>query len=91
MTKVLGRDKLKSMTNPFRQNSKLSRVFEALREFHFSRTLAGLTDAAYPDISLAGDNPILRRRTASAVRTIRSRPGINVVFDNGFYEMVPTR
>ncbi len=76
------------MKNPFRANCKLHKIFECLAdgEEHY---LEEITKAAYPlDHKSPYLAPILRRRTASALRTIRSKSGLDMNFDGACYRLV---
>lgn len=65
--------------NPYRTGSKLHAVFNFIAD-GTTHTLEEITDAAYfPGASRR--SPLRRRRTASALRTIRQCPGVFVGFN----------
>ncbi len=63
--------------NPYRTGSKLHTIFNFIADGE-THTLDAIADAAY--YPGAGRLPLNRRRTASALRTIRQRPGVYVDF-----------
>ena len=83
------------MTNPFRTGSKLGEIFEFMSD-GLDHHLRDITEAAYRSVGV-GDSPLFQRRVASALRTIRCLPGIDVEFESnvsgyqGKYKLVPAR
>ena len=73
--------------NPYREGSKLHSVFNFIADGE-NHTLNEITDAAY--FPGARNQPMNRRRTSSALRTIRQRPGVFVDFceTTGTYRLV---
>ncbi len=72
--------------NPYRVGSKLFDIFVILSDGE-AHTLVDLTHRVY--VAGSGNNPIYRRRVASAIRTIRRRRcGVDVGFDGFAYRMV---
>lgn len=67
--------------NPFRRSSKLYYIFEFMKDGAW-HDLKDITEMAYGsasrDILFAGAVPLFRRRTASALRTIRKDLGVGV-------------
>lgn len=62
-----------STENPFQLDSKLHAVFNFMKDGE-QHALSDITKAAYPGWVVSGDE----RRTASALRTIRATPGLDV-------------
>ncbi len=63
-----------TMLNPYRVDSKLYNIFEFMKDGAWY-SLLDITYAAYCPDPLAGAVVLYRRRTASALRTIRNQPG----------------
>lgn len=74
--------------NPFRAGTKLWRIFDYMADDK-PHCLQDITHKAYGLRLLSGPlAKLYRRRTASALRTIRAHPGLGVDFlPDGFYVM----
>jgi len=71
-------------TNPYRTGSKLHSIFNFISDGS-PHTLVDITNAAY--FPGAGNVTMYRRRTSSALRTIRSRQGVFVDYDGAEYRL----
>lgn len=71
--------------NPFREDSKLWDIFRFMAdgERHSIREIAN--NVYYPN---ASSWTPCRRRVASALRTIRAKSGLDVLFDGACYRLV---
>lgn len=75
--------RLAEMKNPYREGSKLHDIFNLIADGK-SHTIEEIAAAVYPSEDVCTYH---RRRVASALRTIRSHPGLNVSFDGTWYRM----
>ena len=75
---------LMEMTNPYKSGSKLAKVFDALRP-GFSLSLRGITDIVYStgkrETISTTVFKLQKRRTASALRTIRTLPDVSLTYN----------
>ncbi len=74
-----------SINNPYRENTKLHRVFNFMNDGCW-HPLAAISVAAYRGTVTTWATPI-ERRTSSALRTIRSHPNLSVRYDGERYCM----
>ncbi len=70
--------------NPYRAGTKLFDIFILLSDGE-AHTLVDMTHRVY--LSGSGNNPLYRRRVASAIRTIRRDNNVRVEFDGTHYWM----
>lgn len=78
---------LKHMESPYREDTKLDRIFLFMQNGNW-HTLGEVTENAWCTIDTTsefvksvGEDPYNRSRVASALRTIRSHPKLNVRYD----------
>ncbi len=72
------------VSNPYRFGSRLHIIFDFMSDGQY-HVLKSITEAAY--FLGAGRLSLYRRRTASALRTIRRRPEVLLSFSDGMYRM----
>ncbi len=72
------------VSNPYRFGSRLHIIFSFMSDGKY-HVLENITQAAY--FLGAGRRSLYRRRTASALRTIRRRPELFLTLNDGMYRM----
>ncbi len=75
----------KTKANPYRVGSKLHAIFEFISDGK-PHSLRSITEGTC--FAGASNKPLYLRRTASALRTIRSRPGLDVNFSGDWYRLI---
>lgn len=84
------RVRLANLVSPYRRGTKLNRIFLFMQDGNW-HTLREITPKAYPPRNLGytpeqvADSLYYRERVASALRTIRSHPNLNVRYDGQRY------